>query len=216
MPLASNPTSGLSSCTHSCAGFAVSPMFYVRIVDAGSSLPALIAIQGPGFWTCSNHVESILDAVMSYLNSKICLPVKGSVYLSLSRLKLTRKMEFSPHTLILLCRGFLAASYRNGGFRDFLAGRLLSPPQPPARASRSPLAQLFYVSLSLLAGLPYGQLGLRFMPVPFAAGSRVLSQDTQLWLSLRGGDPQPSVTACRGCQRTSGVRLRSQSSVRGL
>lgn len=91
-------------------------MFYVRIVDTDSSLPALIAIQGPGFWTRSNHVESILDAVMSYLNSKICLPVKGSVYLSLSRLKLTQKMEFSPHTLRLLCWGSLAASYRNSGF----------------------------------------------------------------------------------------------------
>lgn len=36
-------------------------MFYVMRVEAGSELPTLIAIQRLGSWTCSNHVESILD-----------------------------------------------------------------------------------------------------------------------------------------------------------
>lgn len=88
----------LSLLTGSCVGFAVLPCFM--------------------WWWCGplslQHWllfrEQVLDSlqscgiyfgpVMSYLNSKICLSVKGSVYLSL--LKLTQKMEFSSHTSRLL------------------------------------------------------------------------------------------------------------------
>lgn len=78
-------------------------------------------------------------------------------------------MEFSPHTLSLLCWGSLAASHRNSGFQNFLAWRLLFP-QRPGRGLLLTTHRLFHCALSLLAGLPYGHLGLRFMPVLFGFG----------------------------------------------
>lgn len=91
--------------------------------------------------------------VMSYLNSKICLSVKGFVYLSL--LRLTQKMEFSPHTSRLLFHseapGILCSSQSN------------STPSPVMAAGFSSVPTTCPVLLfSLLCKRPTGKWGRPF------------------------------------------------------
>lgn len=97
--------------------------------------------------------------VMSYLNSKICLSVKGFVYLSL--LRLTQKMEFSPHTSRLLFHseapGILCSSHsnstpqsRNGGWVFLSAHHVpCSSILPSMQTSHWEMGAAVYTGLSL-------------------------------------------------------------------
>lgn len=69
--------------THSCAGFAV--FSHVLCDDRGCRLLASSpdCYSGPGLLDLLQSCGIYFGRVMSYLNSKICLSVKGSVYLSL-------------------------------------------------------------------------------------------------------------------------------------
>lgn len=112
---------------------------------------------------------------MSYLNSKICLSVKGSVYLSL--LRLAQKMEFSPHTSRLLFHsgapGILCSRHRNS----------IPQSRPVMAAGFSSVPTTCSVLFSLLCKRPTGKWGRQFTLACLCfAGSEqlIFLQDTQL------------------------------------
>lgn len=99
------------------------------------------------------------------------MPIGERFCLSFSLLKLTQKMEFSPHTIRLLFYSKtlfepLAAVTETTIFRTSWYGGWF-PLSTLVSAFCSQLALLFHFTHSLLANLPYGQLGLRFMLVFF-------------------------------------------------
>ena len=94
------------------------------------------------------------------------MPIGERFCLSFFLLKLTQKMEFSPHTIRLLFFGSLAAGTETAISKTSWHGGWFSL-SPLFSAFCSQLALLFHYPHSLLAGLPYGQLGLRFMLVFF-------------------------------------------------
>lgn len=133
------------------------------------------------------------------------MPIGERFCLSFSLLRLTENGVGSsrPQTRSV---GAPAAGPEAAVSRTSRRGGSLRPLLPAC----SPLALLFRVPRSLLARLPYGQLGRGlccFSAASCAASGRVLLQDTQLRLLLRGRGSTAEVAASTGSSENSGVTL---------
>lgn len=197
----------MSLFTSSCVGFAVSSMFYVMIVDAGSQLPTLIAIQGLGFWICSNHVESILDPSCHTWTLKYAYRWKVLFIFLFTQTHTENGVQSSHHQTFVLLENpswISSSNNRNHHFQDFLIWWLVFP-------QHSGLSLL----LTTCPALPFYSLPSWKSPIwairtAIYAGFLLLRAQQAVQSFHRthscgcfsgGGNPQPSMTACKGCQR---------------
>lgn len=145
---------------------------------------------------------------MSHLNSKICLSVKGSVYLSLySDSHRKWSSVLAPSDFCFTLKPSLNPRQREqkGQFSklaDVVAAF------PSALWSQPPAHNLLCSSIlltSFFANLPDGQLGLRFTLVFFCfVHSKQLGPfigHTAVAAFPGGGKPPQKVAASKGCQR---------------